>query len=93
MYITVVCRTGKIYILLFILICFFIVLLCGNGLLGPLLSINPLDDYIQSVSNEELSFFSDNDLVRFGRERYRSFIPHAISYGVLCVTLLYLLVW
>ena len=72
---------------------FFIVLLCGNGLLGPLLGINPLDDYIQSISNEELSFFSDNDLVRFGRERYRSFIPHAISYGVLCVTLLYLLVW
>ena len=92
MYITVVCRTGKIYILQFILICFYSPLM-WEWVIRPLVGHKSFDDYIQSISNEELSFFSDNDLVRFGRERYRSFIPHAISYGVLCVTLLYLLVW
>lgn len=71
----------------------FSIILCGNGLLQPLLGINPLDDYIQSVSFEDLSIFSTNDLVRMGQERYRSFIPHSISYGVACCVIFYLIFW
>lgn len=80
----------KIAILSYVVFSF---ILCGNGLLQPLLGINPLDDYIQSISFEDISAFSTNDLVRMGQERYRSFIPHSISYGVACCVILYLVFW
>ena len=71
----------------------FAIILCANGLLAPLFGINPLDDYLQSISFEDESIFIDNEWLRMGNVRYRSFIPHAISYGVACIIILYLLVW
>lgn len=79
----------------FAIVCYaiFSVVMCGNGLLTPLLGINPLDDFLQSVSDEDNSLFMDNEFVRMGQVRYRSFIPHAISYGVACCVILYLQIW
>ena len=71
----------------------FAIVMCGNGLLTPLYGINPLDDFLQSVSDEDNSLFMDNEFVRMGQVRYRSFIPHAISYGVACCVILYLQIW
>lgn len=79
----------------FAIVCYaiFAIVMCGNGLLTPAFGINPLDDFLQSVSDEDNSLFMDNELVRMGQVRYRSFIPHAISYGVACCAILYLLIW
>lgn len=71
----------------------FAVIMCGNGLLQPLMHINPLDDFSQSLSDVDNSLFLDNDWVRNGQVRYRSFIPHAISYGVSCCVIFYAIVW
>lgn len=79
----------------FAILCYsiFAIVMCFNGLLQPLMGINPLDDFLQSISDEELSFFLDNGWVRMGQVRYRSFIPHAISYGVACCMIFYLVLW
>lgn len=71
----------------------FAIVMCFNGLLEPLFNINPLDSFLQSVSNTSNSIFIDNTLVRMGQVRYRSFIPHAISYGVACCIILYIVLW
>ena len=71
----------------------FAIVMCGNGLLTPLFGINPLDDYLQSISDKNNSMFIENYWVRMGQVRYRSFIPHAISYGVACCVIFYLLIW
>lgn len=71
----------------------FAIIMCGNGLLQPLMNINPLDDYLQSISDKDNNMFLDNGWLRQGRARYRSFIPHAISYGVACCVIFYLLLW
>lgn len=70
----------------------FAIIMCINGLLEPLLNINPLDTFLQSVSDDN-NIFIDNTLVRMGQIRYRSFIPHAISYGVACCIILYVVLW
>lgn len=80
----------------FALMCYalFGIIMCLNGLLQPIFGINPLDDFIQSLSDtEQQHIFIDNKLERMGQIRYRSFIPHAISYGVSCVVILFLLFW
>lgn len=71
----------------------FAIIMCGNGLLQPMMNINPLDDYLQSISDQNNSMFLDNGWLRQGRVRYRSFIPHAISYGVASCIIFYLLLW
>lgn len=71
----------------------FAIVMCFNGLLQPLMGINPLDDFLQSISDEDNSLFMDNSWVRMGQVRYRSFIPHAISYGVACCIIFYLVLW
>lgn len=71
----------------------FAVVMCVNGLLAPLMNINPLDDFLQSVSDNDNSMFLDNTLIRMNQVRYRSFIPHPISYGVACAVILYLAIW
>lgn len=81
----------------FAILCYslFAIIMCGNGLLEPLMGKNPLDGFLQSVSvaDEEQSMFLDNELIRGGQVRYRSFIPHSISYGVACCIILYLILW
>ncbi len=79
----------------FAIVCYavFSIVMCGNGLLTPLWGINPLDDFLQSVSDEDNSLFMDNEFVRMGQVRYRSFIPHAISYGVARCVILYSEIW
>lgn len=71
----------------------FAIIMCGNGLLQWLFNINPLDDYIQSIADQDSAIFSENDLSRFlNGKRVRSFIPHSISYGVACVSILFLII-
>lgn len=66
----------------------FTFILCGNGLLQYILHENPLDDLIKSWAINGNGFFSDNDLSRMGLQgRVRSFIPHAITYGVACLSI------
>lgn len=79
----------------FALLCYalFGLVMCLNGLLQPLFGINPLDDLLQSVSDTEQSIFIDNKIERLGQIRYRSFIPHPISYGVACVIIALMLFW
>lgn len=70
----------------------FAFILCGNGLLQYFANINPLDDLIKSWTAKGSGFFSDNDLSRMGLQgRVRSFIPHAITYGVACLSILFMI--
>lgn len=71
----------------------FAVVMCINGLLESIMHINPLDEFSQSISDVDNSLFLDNEWVRMGQVRYRSFIPHAISYGVACCVIFYALIW
>lgn len=71
----------------------FAIIMCINGLLEPMMHINPLDEFMQSISDADNSLFIDNEWVRMGQVRYRSFIPHAISYGVACCVIFYSLIW
>ncbi|MHA8106360.1 O-antigen ligase family protein [Aquirufa sp. 5-AUSEE-100C1] len=72
----------------------FSLILCGNGLIELFFSVNPLDEYIQSIAIKNVAFFSENDLSRFIEgKRIRSFIPHAISYGVVCVAFIYMILY
>ena len=73
----------------------FAIIMCVNGLLQPLMGINPLDNLLQSMSDlkDSRTLFLDNEILRMGRARYRSFIPHAISYGVACVAIFYTLLF
>ena len=69
-------------------------ILCGNGLLQYFLHVNPLDDLIKSWAYSGTGYFSDNDLIRMGLQgRVRSFIPHAITYGVACLSIFMMYVY
>lgn len=59
------------------------ILLVGNGLIEFLTQNNILGDFQRSYIKEGV-FISEKKEVRFGVFRTRSFVPHAIGFGVEC---------
>lgn len=63
-------------------------LLCVNGAIQFFTELNPLGDFHSSFYSDK-TLFIDNNLLRFGDHiRVRSFLPHAISYGVECLIIM-----
>ncbi len=64
------------------------ILLIGNGIIEYLSGMNILGDF-QKIYLGKGVFISKKDIVRLGIHTTRSFIPHAIGFGVVCACLFF----
>lgn len=67
-------------------------LLMVNGLIDWGTNFNPIEEIMKANAGDRY-WVSTNNVARFGFSRTTSFMPHSISFGVVCAMLIYLMIF